>query len=566
MTALAKVRDLGITGTDLFCGAGGTSIGAARAGVRLMMGANHNPLAIETHNTNFPHADHDCADVSQTDPRRYPTTTILYASPECTNHSQAKTGKVYDRHANLFDEDRMTPADQQRSRATMWDVIRFVEAHRYEAIIVENVVDAYWWGLEGPGYPRGDGGLFRAWRSAIEALGYESEIVWLNSMFVPPTPQSRDRMYVVYWRRGMTKPNLKIEPVSWCKHCEAMVDGQQAWKNPAKPKWGRYAEQYIYQCPTCWKTVIPGAVPAATAIDWTDLGTPIGGRKKRLAKNTRTRIRNGLERTGASRFADRLEVVRNRPGTLPIVPASMLGAAAITVPVAGNTFETTKGNRARDTAVTAMPTVHKTHELALIIPPAASGTALDAPADPNRTQTTTTRGTLVYANRKNCFPRRADESAAGTVCAGAEHLGLVVANYSPGWVRKAGEQPLGSMTTKDNHALLVPYYQTGVASPADEPVPTCTTRDRFALLVPDTAAEADDLEHVEWDDAAIDRCLYRMFQTREIATTMQMHEHHEGGEYVVLGNRTQQMAQLGNAVTPPVAELLTRRVVESLVA
>jgi site-specific DNA-cytosine methylase len=82
MTA-TLARDLGITGTDLFCGAGGTSIGAARAGVTLRMAANHNPLAIETHNTNFPDADHDCADVSQTDPR------CTTAHPACSTTSSS---------------------------------------------------------------------------------------------------------------------------------------------------------------------------------------------------------------------------------------------------------------------------------------------------------------------------------------------------------------------------------------------------------------------------------------------------------------------------------------------
>ena len=40
-----------------------------------------------THAANFPDTEHDCADVSQVDPRRYPTTDVLWASPECTNHS-----------------------------------------------------------------------------------------------------------------------------------------------------------------------------------------------------------------------------------------------------------------------------------------------------------------------------------------------------------------------------------------------------------------------------------------------------------------------------------------------
>jgi DNA (cytosine-5)-methyltransferase 1 len=78
-----------LTVTDLFCGAGGSSIGAEMAGAELRLGLNHWTKAIETHATNFPNADHDCEDISSLSTariRRYPDTDILLASPECTNH------------------------------------------------------------------------------------------------------------------------------------------------------------------------------------------------------------------------------------------------------------------------------------------------------------------------------------------------------------------------------------------------------------------------------------------------------------------------------------------------
>ena len=78
------------TVTDLFCGAGGSSLGAEYAGAQLVMAANHWQTAIDVHQVAFPDAGHDVADISQADPRRYPVTDILIASPECTNHSQAR--------------------------------------------------------------------------------------------------------------------------------------------------------------------------------------------------------------------------------------------------------------------------------------------------------------------------------------------------------------------------------------------------------------------------------------------------------------------------------------------
>src|SRR6266487_539225 len=154
-----------LTVTDLFCGAGGSSSGAIQVpGVRIRMAANHWALAVETHNTNHPTADHDTADISQTDPRRYPRTDILWASPECTNHSQAQGRKrMADNQPDLFGESLPDEA-AERSRSTMWDVLRFAEVHRYRAIVVENVVDVRDWVM------------WPAWVLGLRNLGYDFEV------------------------------------------------------------------------------------------------------------------------------------------------------------------------------------------------------------------------------------------------------------------------------------------------------------------------------------------------------------------------------------------------------
>jgi len=151
-----------ITVTDMFCGAGGSSQGAFHAGAEVRMAANHWQLAIETHNTNYPAVDHDCADVNQVVPSRWPTTTILWASPECPHHSLAAGRKRASRQRSFFDK----PDDPAavRSRATMWDVPRFAEYHDYQAIIVENVVEVRKWRL------------FDAWLHAMRLLGYDYKL------------------------------------------------------------------------------------------------------------------------------------------------------------------------------------------------------------------------------------------------------------------------------------------------------------------------------------------------------------------------------------------------------
>ena len=226
-----SARNSDLTVTDMFCGAGGSSIGAHANGLNVRLAMNHWKRAIETHNTNFPETDHACTDIQACEPRAFYATDILVASPECTNHSLAKGVKRKRSQIDAF-TDATPKADEIRSRATMWDVPRFAEVHRYRAIIVENVVDARHWVM------------FEAWLMAMHALGYQHKAVYLNSMFAHPTPQSRDRMYIVFWQRGNRAPDLEVRPAAHCVRCAKDVEAVQSWK-PGRD-WGRYKRQYLY--------------------------------------------------------------------------------------------------------------------------------------------------------------------------------------------------------------------------------------------------------------------------------------------------------------------------------
>ncbi|WP_343302875.1 DNA cytosine methyltransferase [Chitinophaga niabensis] len=275
-----------ITVTDQFCGAGGSSQGANNAGkkigggVEVKLALNHWALAIETHNTNFPNTLHDCTDISASDPRRYPSTTILITSPECTNHSVANGKKKAKKQLDLFTTGKLDPA-AERSRATMWDVPRFAEYHGYEAIIVENVVDARKWIL------------FDTWLKTMHALNYQHRCIYLNSMHCYPTPQSRDRMYIVFWKKGNRAPLLDYTPTAHCPKCSKEVKAVQTWKKHGV-RFGKYRDQYVYCCPVDGMIVEPYYHAVFNIIDWSDLGVRIGDRKKALCKNTIKRINHGL--------------------------------------------------------------------------------------------------------------------------------------------------------------------------------------------------------------------------------------------------------------------------------
>lgn len=524
------------TATDLFCGAGGTSLGAEAAGMKLVIAANHWDIAIDVHQANFPHADHDLADISQADPRRYPVTDVLLAGPECTNHSQARGVSRKRQDPSLWDAP--DPA-AERSRATMWDVPRFAEQNPYSAIVVENVVEATKW----VGW--------RGWSQVMADLGYERQVLSHNSMH-HGVPQSRDRIYVVFWRKGLN-PDLEMELTAWCSRCESARTVRQAWK---RDRWvGRYRQQWVWACVECGEACEPATNPAAQIIDW-DLDCPrIGDRKRPLAENTRKRILAGLQRYGWA----------------PVITAG-----------AGNVYETTPGNRARPlTEPMRVQTGTAEHALALpagfLFQTAHGGRIVDV-RDPHPTVCASDdRHSLVVPLRRNGRAQSTDEPVP-TVTAGGTHHGLVVpAGGTWNDDARSTDEPLRTVTSRESYALLMrnngggaemvtpvsepartvttaghqslllPYHSQSQARPADRPMPTVTAKDRTALIDP---------------EQLVDDCGFRMLQPHEIAAAMAFPD----GYIPTDLTKKDRVKLAGNAVTPPVMQWICGRLLQALEA
>lgn len=264
----------GITFTDFFCGFGGSSIGLTEAGLQLVWAANHWKLAIENHAANFRKADHYQGDISGYDMRRVPKADVAWLSPECTWHSPAGGRKrVRAQLDALFPDEHVASEAGERSRATMWDVVRAAEAKAFKIVIVENVVEVTSWPL------------FDAWLHAMEVLGYEHQIVCVTAAHIgdelnPYAPQWRDRIYFVFYKKQIPFPVIEPRPLAYCEQCGAVVESRQSWKR-ADRRIGKYGPQYVYVC-TSGKhpsfVVEPYVLAAASAIDWSDLGTRIGDR------------------------------------------------------------------------------------------------------------------------------------------------------------------------------------------------------------------------------------------------------------------------------------------------
>lgn len=477
-----------ITLTDLFCGAGGSSTGAVQVpGVQVRVASNHWQLAVDTHEENHPDTGHVCADLSQIDPRYYPRTDILWASPECTNHSIAKGARkvVPDLFNPIPDE------AQERSRATMWDVPRFTEVHRYSAVIVENVVDVARW------HP------YQAWLMAMDSLGYEHEVVFMNSMHAwhlgDPAPQSRDRFYAIFWRKGNRKPDLQHiqRPPALCE-VHGRVEAIKAWKTGRRS--GRYRQQYVFRCPevSCrGREVTPAWIPASSIIDWSDLGTRIGDRPRPLAEKTVRRIQAGIDRYWSG-------------GRDPLIVNHVSGS---------------DGTRSTSVSEAAPTMVAGGLHASLLVPvEGREGKAPQSVGEPYRTQTTRNETALLT-------PFIAELRGGGSDA-------------------RSVKRPLSTVTASGNHHALIMRNNNGgaeMSTPATEPVRTVTTAGHQSLITGGTPS--------------IEDASFRMLSPDEIKRAMAFPT-----DYRILGNKREQVRMSGNAVTPPAARDLIAAVAASLEA
>lgn len=133
---------------DLFCGAGGTSEGIEQAryqGLKnycIIAGINHDKKAIYSQAINHPHAYYTDEDIRFANlvpivelvdllRKLFPQCPIIiWASLECTNHSNAKGGLARD----------------PDSRTLPWELYRYIETINPDGIWIENVKEFAEWG------------------------------------------------------------------------------------------------------------------------------------------------------------------------------------------------------------------------------------------------------------------------------------------------------------------------------------------------------------------------------------------------------------------------------------
>lgn len=611
-----------LTLVDFFCGAGGSSQGAvAVPGVSARLAANHWRRAIESHAANFPGTEHFQGDLHDCDLERFPAGDLFWASPECRWWSQARgQRREFDKQPDLFG-DTLPDEAADRSRSLMWDVPRYLAAMQLRgrpvlAGVVENVIEAR------------AGAQWRQWVTAIRNLGYKTKLITFNSMHArprvtPAAPQSRDRLYLAYWAQSLDRDpdwDKWLRPRAWCSVCEQQVAAIQWWKRPGNDM-GRYRQQYLYRCPHLYcraQVVEPAALPAAVAIDWSLLGTRIGDREVPLKPKTIARIEAGLRRyarpitlEAAGNTFERRPGVRTWPADEPLTTQTATATKALACPPmtvpAGGTWrdeatavtEPMPARTARENDGLAAPpflvplrsgrerTIGLGQPMATVVAGGSNHALVTPPfvtvhrgteGDIRTSEVTDPLPALTAGGnhfgvaippfitvlRQNCGTTPITKPLSTVTTSGLNHALITPADLAmimrgetprgdPATMSTPPREPIRTLTASGSQFLvtwehlahlLIPYSRTGVARPASQPAPTFTAVDRCGVATP-----AIDINDV----------LFRMLEPHEIAAAMAFLP-----GYIVLGNKRERVRQLGNAVTPPVAEILISALVEAI--
>lgn len=188
---------------DLFCGAGGSSWGASRAGAQIVAGFDKWELVGEVYRDNFPDTmfyGENLADIAPKDLiDELGRVDLILASPECTNHSPAKGGAKR----------------SEESRETAFHVIRFAETFQPRWVIIENVVSMRRWER------------YVEFIQSLTDLGYHYRELTLDASDFG-VPQARRRLFILCDRDA--KPPEVISSTSKKSFARSVIDSNGVYR------------------------------------------------------------------------------------------------------------------------------------------------------------------------------------------------------------------------------------------------------------------------------------------------------------------------------------------------
>lgn len=525
-TGLPSTREIVV---DCFAGGGGASTGIETAlGRSPDVALNHDPIALAIHMANHPKTKHVCQDIWQASPRwvtQGRAVGLLWASPDCTDHSKAKGGPV---------------KRNGKTRDLPWAVWKWASEVRPRIIIVENVEEMQQWGpLNGEGQPIKErrGESFKAWVKALRRLGYTVQWRELRACDYG-APTIRKRMYLI-----------------------ARCDGRPiVWPEPTHGPKGA----------NTYRT-------AAEIIDWSIPCPSIFERKKPLAEATQRRIAEGIRRyvlEAAEPFivgcGGRMAQSRPRSADEPFQTITSKADSCLVTPYVIKLQQNSVGQPLGEPLHTVMAGAARFGLVTAFLAQHNGGPNNERIAGRSALQplsTVTTKGSqqqLVTANLTRFFGNSVgqpvDDPAPTTTAGGGGKTGLVTSHL----VKLRGtckdgqdvREPMPTVTSGGLHvgevrAFLVKYYgEGGQWQGCNEPVHTVTTKDRLGLVTVTINGEPYVIADIGM----------RMLSPRELARAQGFPESyildpiHNGKPLT----KTAQVRAVGNSVCPDVAAALVR--------
>lgn len=186
VTGRWQAEPMSPTAVDLFCGAGGASLGLVRSGWDLRLAADADQACSLTHRANLP-GEFFTVDLRTVDANKVMSAVdvapeqldLLFAGPPCQGFSIIGSRVVWDERNNLFRE-----------------VLRLASDLRPRCVVIENV----------PGLVTLAGGAYlRAILEGLSAAGYDAACAELLAAQYG-APQMRWRLIIIAWRKDLGIP------------------------------------------------------------------------------------------------------------------------------------------------------------------------------------------------------------------------------------------------------------------------------------------------------------------------------------------------------------------------
>lgn len=497
-----------IKAADAFCGCGGATTGfelkADQFGLdHVSIAVNHWDIAIDTMSANHPKVQAVRADMMTLLPSEVLCGQLdfFWASPSCTHHSRAKGGRPRE--------------NQLRSQPEL--LYPWIDYGRPKFIVIENVPEFVEWGpLNAKNMPikKMKGKFFIHFIEGIKLRGYDVDwrVVCCADYGDATT---RKRLFIKAVRHGCGK-------IEWPNPTHA--------ENPETDLFGTKLKK--------WRAI-------RECLDFDDIGRSVFNRPKPLAEKTMRRIADGMRKyCGVDLQPFLVKMYGTGKSNSIDKPISTITAGGEHYALCRPFLVKSNNNQTVESVDGPVSTI-------------VAGTVHHALCTP-----------FVITHQTNNAPRSIDKPIRAQTCVPKDYIctPFVVDHTNNGKARSV-DKPIPAQTTKDHVSLITPMVlgQQGGAEcrPVDKPVPTIATSGAIRLITPfvvdnanggiirgadepmNTVTVKD--QHMGvfpmLEDGRIIDIYIRMLKPKELAAA-----HSFPADYVLTGNRGQQIKQIGNSV------------------